>query len=98
PGRELGEQRSVYLPKLSKKSGSAEFFVEFSPNKVEDVQFIRGEESLKNAADALRKVNFNMHFPKDSQARLIRRGILACTEVMDKCQFTLLLPQSTTMD
>lgn len=37
-------------------------------------------------------------FPKDSQAKLIRCGILACTEAMNKCQFTLLLPQSTTVN
>jgi len=96
PGRELGEQRSVYLPKLTKKYASAEFFIALSPDKVEDVQFIRGDEALKSAGDALRKSNFHMPFPKDSKAKLVRRGILACTPAMEKCQFTLLLPQTTT--
>lgn len=98
PGRELGQQRSVYLPKLTTKYASAEFFVELSAGRVDNVTFIRGDESLKNAADSLRKADFNVPFPKDSHAKLIRRGILACTEAMDKCQFTLLLPQSTTMN
>lgn len=98
PGRELGEQRSVYLPKLSKKYASAEFFVELSPGKVENIQFVRGDELLKSAEDSLRKASFTVPFPKDSQAKLIRRGILVCSEGGDKCQFALLLPQSTTTD
>ncbi len=96
PGRELGEQRSVYIPKLTKKYASAEFFVELSPGKIEDVAYIRGDESLKAAEDALQKAEFHVPFPKDSQAKLIRRGILVCSEGSDKCQFAMLLPQSTT--
>lgn len=98
PSRELGEQRSVSLPKLSKKYASAEFFVEFSPGKVENVEFVHGDEILKTADEQLRKANFNVPFPKDSKAKLIRRGILSCTEASDKCLFVLLLPQSTTTD
>jgi hypothetical protein len=96
PGRELGEQRSVYIPKLANKYASAEFFVELSPGKVDSVAYIRGDESLKPAEDALSKAEFKVPFPKDSQAKLIRRGILVCSEGSDKCQFTMLLPQSTT--
>jgi tetratricopeptide (TPR) repeat protein len=98
PGRELGEQRSVYLPRLSKNYASADFFVVLAPGKVEETAFIRGDESLKAAEEALRKANFEVPFPKDSQAKLIRRGILVCSEGSDKCQFTMLLPQSTTTD
>ncbi len=96
PGRELGEQRSVYIPKLTTKYASAEFFVELSPGKVDGVNYIRGDESLKPAEEALRKVEFHVPFPSDSQAKLIRRGILVCSEGSDKCQFAMLLPQSTT--
>jgi tetratricopeptide (TPR) repeat protein/transglutaminase-like putative cysteine protease len=96
PGRELGEQRSVYIPKLITKYASAEFFIELSPGKVDSVNYIRGDESLKPAEEALRKAEFHVPFPKDSQAKLIRRGILVCSEGSDKCQFAMLLPQSTT--
>jgi tetratricopeptide (TPR) repeat protein len=96
PGRELGEQRSVYIPKLSTKYASAEFFVELSPGKTDSIEYIRGDESLKMAGDALKKAEFHVPFPKNSQAKLIRRGILVCSEGSEKCQFTLLLPQSTT--
>jgi len=98
PGRELGEQRSVYIPKSTTKYASAEFFVELSPGKTDGVTYIRGDEALKTDGEALQKASFQVPFPKDSQAKLIRRGILVCTESSDKCQFTMLLPQSTTTD
>ena len=98
PGSELGQQRSAYIPQLTKKYASAEFFVELSPGKVENVAYIRGDESLKAAEEPLRQAEFNVPFPKDSQAKLIRRGILVCPEGGQKCQFAMLLPQSTTTD
>jgi Flp pilus assembly protein TadD len=69
PSREPGEQRSVSLPKLSKKYASAEFFVEFSPGKVENVVFVHGDEVLKTADEQLRKANFNVPFPKKTRKR-----------------------------
>jgi tetratricopeptide (TPR) repeat protein len=96
PGAELGQQRSAYIPQLTKKYSSAEFFVELSPGKIENVAYIRGDESLKTAEESLRKAELNVPFPKDSQAKLIRRGILVCSEGGQKCQFAMLLPQSTT--
>ncbi len=97
-GRELGEQRSVYISKVTKQYASAEFFVQFSPDKVENVTYIHGDESLRTAGDTLQKAEFHVPFPKDSQAKLIRRGVLVCSEGSDKCQFAMLLPQSTTTD
>ena len=96
PGAELGQQRSAYIPQLTKKYASAEFFVELSPEKIENVAYIRGDNSLKTAEESLRKAELNVPFPKDSQAKLIRRGILVCSEDGQKCQFAMLLPQSTT--
>ncbi len=93
----LGKLRSYSLPKLVKDNGSADFFVLLSPGKVEDVQFIHGDERLKVAADDLKKIDFADEFPKDSGAKLVRRGILFCSNVLNDCQFTLLLPQSVTL-
>ena len=97
-GEDLGKLRSVYLPRLTKDFSSADFFVLLSPGKVEDVRFIKGDDRLKNAADLLRKANFGAQFPQGSEARLARRGILACSGVTDQCQFTLLLPQSVSIN
>jgi transglutaminase-like putative cysteine protease/tetratricopeptide (TPR) repeat protein len=93
----LGKLRSYSLPKIVNDDGSADFFVLLSPGKVEDVQFIHGDERLKPAGDALKKIDFAGEFPKDSNARLVRRGILFCSNVLKDCQFTLLLPQSVSL-
>lgn len=93
----LGKLRSYTLPKLVKDDGSADFFVLLSPGKVEDVRFIHGDERLKAAGDELKKIDFSGEFPKDSGAKLVRRGIVYCSVVLKDCQFTLLLPQSVTL-
>ena len=98
PGAELGNQRSIFLPQLTKTFSSADFFVLLSPGKVEDVRFISGDARLQAAAGTLRKADFSTQFPKDSQDRIVRRGILACSGVDKRCQFTLLLPQSVSLN
>ena len=97
PGEELGKLRTISIPKISTEEGSADFFVLLSVGKVDDVQFIHGDEQLRTAADAIKKANFPGEFPKESSARLVRRGILFCSSATKDCQFTLLLPQSVTL-
>jgi predicted Zn-dependent protease/transglutaminase-like putative cysteine protease len=93
---ELGKLRSAAVPEEDKKAGSADFFVLFSPGaKVEDVQFVTGDESLKAAASLLRATKFDVPFPSGSGARLVRRGILYCSSVLKSCQFTMVPPEST---
>ena len=90
--QELAEMRTITLHKIGK--GTADFFVLVSSDKVEDAQFISGDEALKPAAAELLKADFSGEIPKGSQAKLVRRGILYCPDTSDKCQFTMLLPQS----
>lgn len=80
-----------------KEDGSTDFFVLLSAGKVEDVQFIHGDERLRPAADMLKKASFAGEFPNGSKALLVRRGILFCSNATADCQFTLLLPQSVTL-
>ncbi|HTV07164.1 MAG TPA: DUF3857 domain-containing protein [Acidobacteriaceae bacterium] len=96
-GEKLGKLRTYSVPRPSGVEGSADFFVLLSPDKVEDVQFIHGDQQLRTQADAIKKVAFAGQFPKDSTARLVRRGILFCSPASSVCQFTLLLPQSVTL-
>jgi hypothetical protein len=61
------------------------------------VRFIRGDEHLKSAAGGLQKAHFNMPFPDRGPEKLVRRGILSCSDVTKPaCTFILLLPQNTT--
>jgi tetratricopeptide (TPR) repeat protein len=86
---ELNRMRTIKLPRLIPKSGSAEFFVLLAPgSKVEDAKFISGSEELKSSAKALRPADFKLRFPDEGPARLLRRGILSCFEYSG-CSFVL---------
>jgi tetratricopeptide (TPR) repeat protein len=97
PEEELSRLRTVPMPELTYRHGSADFFVLFSPSKVEDVQFIRGDEELKGAASALLKARYEAPFPDSGPERIVRRGILSCSEyTKPSCTFVMLLPSNTT--
>lgn len=96
PGEELGKLRTTAIPSLPMQEGSAEFFVLFSENKVEDVQFISGKEQLKAATNTLSKAGYKVEFPDDGPEKIPRRGILSCSKyTTPSCQFTFLLPSTT---
>jgi tetratricopeptide (TPR) repeat protein len=92
---ELGKLRTTNVPALSKQQGSAEFFVLLSAGKAEDVQFISGAESLRGAGAALLQARFDFPFPDQEPEKLVRRGILSCSQyTTPNCQFVFLLPGS----
>jgi tetratricopeptide (TPR) repeat protein len=90
---ELGKIRSIAVP-LQEKSGSADFFVVFSRERVEQVQFVKGSDPIKPGGELLRKARFDVPFPPGSSARIVRRGILFCSEAAQGCQFTMLPPEA----
>ena len=93
---ELGALRTTGVPGLVKKTGSAEFFVLFSPARTEDAQFISGDESLRDARDVLLKSRFDVPFPHGSSAKIVRRGILSCSAYTSpNCRFTFILAADT---
>jgi hypothetical protein len=95
-GEELGKLRTVEVQSLPKQEGTAEFFILFSARKVEDVQFISGSEQLKKAAGALSTARYNFDFPDDGPEKVVRRGILSCSEYTSpSCQVVFLLPSTT---
>jgi tetratricopeptide (TPR) repeat protein len=92
---ELGENRTVWLPKLVPEHASAELFLLFAPGpKVEETKFISGSDKLQSAGKALERVHFKVAFPENSSARLVRRGILACYPITG-CSFVLLPVEAT---
>ncbi|MFY9939147.1 MAG: DUF3857 domain-containing protein [Silvibacterium sp.] len=92
PNQELAKLRTFSLPKTT--TGTADFFLLVSADKVEDAQFIGGDEGLKAASPELLKVDVSGQIPKGSSAKMVRRGTLNCSEAASQCQFTMLLPQS----
>lgn len=88
--------RTTRVPRPAPGRASAEFFVLLSPGpKVDDVQFIHGDESLRSASGAIASAKFDAVFPSQKPTRIVRRGILSCPErATPTCDFVLLPPDS----
>jgi predicted Zn-dependent protease/transglutaminase-like putative cysteine protease len=96
PAEELQRLRTTDIPGLTNRKGSAEFWVLFSANKVEDAQFVTGEDTFKNAREALMKAPFNAAFPDDGPEKIVRRGVLSCSAyTVPNCRLVLFLPADT---
>jgi tetratricopeptide (TPR) repeat protein/transglutaminase-like putative cysteine protease len=93
---ELNALRTVSVSSSKDNRGAADFFVLFSPGpRIEDVQFLNGDESSKSVADLLKHTAFDVPFPPGSGARIVRRGTFYCSEIPKKCQFTMRPPEAT---
>lgn len=78
-GADLSQMRTTKLARVVPGTASAEFFFLFAPGpKLEEVKFISGSEKLRTATKTLSATTFRVPFPTGSNARLLRRGILAC--------------------
>jgi tetratricopeptide (TPR) repeat protein len=99
PPEELGKLRTFAIPELPKQSGSAEFYLLLSAQGIHDAQFISGSDSLKSAQHVMQTANYNYTFPDSGPEKIIRRGILSCSELTTpSCQFTFLLPSAVRKD
>lgn len=99
PDEELGRLRTAKVSSLSKQTGSAEFYVIVSRERIEDIQFISGDDHLKSAGDAVRQADYQFAFPDEGPEKIIRRGILSCSEyTKPSCNLTFLLPSTVRLD
>jgi len=97
---DLQTMRSVRLP-WSSKNATAEFFLTFTapaspdgrPLRPDQVKFVRGDEALRSYADKLQTAGFPVQFPDDTPIKLVRRGVMSCTESTHQCQVMLMLPE-----
>jgi len=79
-GEELSRMRTVKLARILKGTASADFYVLLAPGgKLKNSNFIHGSELLRFAGDELAKASFNVEFPPDSAAYVLRKGILSCS-------------------
>ena len=91
-GEELSRMRTVKVETGAKESASAVFSIVFSPGKVDEVRFVSGARSLESMATRIATTKFNVEFPGESPAKLVRGGILRCGST--GCDFVMLLPNS----
>jgi tetratricopeptide (TPR) repeat protein len=90
-GAELSEERTFKLPQVHDWGGgykSAEFVVALAkePGAV-DAKFLSGAQELKSTSAALSVLKSSFPFPDDSHARVVRRGVVSCSEVSKGCVF-----------
>jgi tetratricopeptide (TPR) repeat protein len=75
---QLTQMRTAKFGKLPNLSGSAEFTIVFAAGKIESVEYVNGEESLKPLIEKIKAAHYPVEFPAGSQARLLRRAELSC--------------------
>jgi len=92
---ELVQMRTVKLPELNLKKGQAEFTLVFDgSSKPELVEFYSGDADLVSARQALTDAAYPVTFPDNSSAKIVRRGVLACSA--SGCAVTLKPLESVT--
>ena len=92
---ELARLRTIDIPTVSKQTGIAEFFLLVSQRGIEDVQFINGSDTLKDAGRTIQTVKPNFSFPDAGPEKVVRRGMLSCSlYTSPSCQLILLLPST----
>ena len=83
---ELSQMRTVKLPAITEENASADFNVLLVGGKIEKASFVRGSELLRQAGESLEKAQLAEPFPANSNAHLLRRGILSCSSYIG-CSF-----------
>jgi hypothetical protein len=91
---ELMKMRTINLPEF-KKGGysSADFNLLWSGGALADAAFVKGDEALRPAVALLKKASPAQPLPDGSKAKVVRRGVLACSDIIKSCQMVLMYPQ-----
>jgi len=93
---DLQQMRTTQLKDPPPLTGNADFWVLLGTSKngatVESVKFVSGEEKLRSLEAALQHLKFNVNFPDDTPAKILRRGNLSCSQPAGNCSFVLMLP------
>ena len=93
---DLQGTRMTKLARTAKVAGTAEFFVMLVPGKsgaaAEGAKFVSGDEKLKVFLEALKTASYNLNFPDDVPTKVLRRGVLSCSDAASECTFLMMLP------
>jgi tetratricopeptide (TPR) repeat protein len=90
-GDELAALRTYTIPSpLQGQYASADFVLLLGDNRAEDVRFVKGAEALKKVTPALLATTYRSPLPAGSKAKVLRRGIVACTTGSKTCLLVLL--------
>lgn len=89
--------RTFRLPRVYSQSANARFHVLLAPDgKTADAKFVSGDEQLHDKGEAaLKAFKFNVPFPPESSAQILRTGYLNCEPLLAYCTFVFIPPDST---
>ncbi|MGH9615103.1 MAG: tetratricopeptide repeat protein, partial [Acidobacteriaceae bacterium] len=93
--QEVQNLRTVQISGLPRKMAAAQFWLVFSPRGVEEIKMITGDAALSKAADQIKKHKYPQTFPDPGPVKIVRRGVLSCSQFTSTCQLVLLQPQWT---
>jgi tetratricopeptide (TPR) repeat protein len=98
-GDELAALRTYTIPSpLQGQYASADFVLLLGDNRAKDVRWVKGDETLKKAAPGLLAAMYRAPLPAGSKAKVLRRGIVACTTGSKTCLLVLLPAAQAQMD
>jgi len=90
---DLMSMRTISIPGMGNLGAgykSAEFAIAFTIGpKIEEVKFLSGAEELRPAASKIAAAKFIVSFPDNSPAKILRRGVLSCSQALKGCTFVL---------
>jgi len=88
PEEELSRARLYPIHASNPPHGSATFAVIFSPGKIEEVKFVKGDAALQSLGGAIKDSSMRADFPNSDPVHLMRYGIADCHST--SCSITLL--------
>ena len=98
-GDEVAALRTYTIPSpLKGQYASADFLLLLGDNHAEDVRWLKGDEELRKATPGLLAATYRAPLPTGSKAKVLRRGILACTTGSKTCLLVLLPAPQARMD
>jgi len=93
---ELQDMRTLKLKEGPTSTGSAEYFVLLGGANhgvsVDGAKFVSGEEKLHTWDDTLHHLKLSLNFPDETPTKILRRGVLSCSQAASHCMFVLMLP------
>jgi tetratricopeptide (TPR) repeat protein/transglutaminase-like putative cysteine protease len=88
---QLQQLREVKFDNAGKLSGSAEFIISFKPAEIDSIDYTHGDEKLKVLEEKLKLLHFQLAFPPNSSAILVRRAQVECRSA-SSCTAKLVKP------
>ena len=83
----------VKVPRTVKGMATAEFYIVFTQGAAApEARFVNGSEGLQLAGKGIETTKFDLRFPSDRPAKLLRSGFISCAPTGTTCDFSFLPP------